>query len=295
VDVRRWHQDLQAYRADRSSGATALAHRAAQIVAEWARTAPAERAEDFRAALEALLQEIIGAHPDMAPPRHLAAAARQAAQEAPDPPAARMRLIAAMERFQRRLAAHEAAAARHAAALLRSARSVLTHSRSGLVARALALAAEQGRFLQVICPVAEPGGEGRRMAEEVAAMGHTALLLPDLAATRWLPHVDLVLVGADAWEEEGIVNKVGTLALAVLARAFQRPFFAVATSEKRWPAEAGPHPARTALPPPTGEAVPWFEFVPRSALTGLILEDGLHGTAEAPAEGTDPTPIGPKS
>ncbi|WP_322800376.1 hypothetical protein [Thermoflexus sp.] len=275
-----WEEALKAYQEDRTSGAMALAVRAARIVEEWARIAPVDRVEDFRSALEGLLHTLIQAHPDMAPPRHLAEAARQAIREASRLPAARADLISALQKFRRRLEVHERAAARHAAALLRSARTILTHSRSGLVARALAFTAEKGRYLQVICPVAEPGGEGRRMSEEVAAMGHTAILLPDLAAMGWLPHVDLVMVGADAWDEDGIVNKVGTLALAVLARAFRRPFFVVAISEKRWPAGIGPHPARAQrFPPLTGEETPWFEFVPRSYLTGLILEDGLSLTA----------------
>ncbi|WP_376789841.1 hypothetical protein [Thermoflexus sp.] len=275
-----WEEALKAYQEDRISGAMALAVRAAQIVEEWAQIAPVDRVEDFRAELEGLLDALIQAHPDMAPPRHLAEAARQAIREASSLPAARADLISALQKFRRRLEVHERAAARHAAALLRSARTILTHSRSGLVARALAFTAEKGRYLQVICPVAEPGGEGRRMSEEVVAMGHAAILLPDLAAMGWLPHVDLVMVGADAWDEDGIVNKVGTLALAVLARAFRRPFFVVATSEKRWPAGVDPHPARARrFPPLISEETPWFEFVPRSYLTGLILEDGLCLTA----------------
>jgi len=272
-----WREELKAYQEDRTSGAMALAFQAARIIEGWAQTASADQVEDFRSELEGLLQAILRAHPDMAPPLHVAEAARRAVREAADPAAARAGLISALQRFRHQLEAHEKAAARHAASLLRSARTILTHSRSGLVARALAFTAEKGRSLQVLCPVAEPGGEGRRMFEEVAAMGHTAILLPDLVAMHWLPQVDLVLVGADAWDEEGIVNKIGTLTLAVLARAFQRPFFVVATSEKRWPAGVGPHPARAGRPLPlAGEEIPWFEFVPRSYLTGLILEDGVY-------------------
>lgn len=279
VSVERldWREALKAYQEDRTSGAMALALRAAQILEGWAQTAPADSIERFRSELEELLQEILRAHPDMAPPRHLAEAAHRAVWEAMDLTAARSNLVSVVQRLRRQLEAHERAAARHAASLLRSVRAILTHSRSGLVAKALAFAAEKGRSLQVVCPVAEPGGEGRRMSEEVAAMGHTAILLPDLVAMHWLPQVDLVLVGADAWDEEGIVNKIGTLALAISARAFRRPFFVVATSEKRWPAGIGPHPARAERPLPlAGEEIPWFEFVPRSYLTGLILEDGVR-------------------
>ncbi len=272
-----WQEALSAYREDRTSGAMALAHRAAAILEGWAQTQRGRTLDGLRSDLEGLLRALREAHPDMAPPLHLIEAARGAVAHAMEAEAARAALIAAARAFRNRLERHERAAARHAAALLRSARTVLTHSRSGLVARTLAIAAEEGHFLQVICPIAEPGGEGRQMAEEVSAMGHVALLLPDFVAACAVQTADLIVVGADAWDEAGVVNKVGTLALAIMARAFQRPFFVVAISEKRWPAWAGPHPARRspALPPPGG-AIPWFEFVPYADLTGLILEDGLH-------------------
>lgn len=270
-----WSEELAAYRADRTSGAMALAQWAAEIVIAWAREHPAARREAFVAALEDLLRALREAHPDMAPPWHLTTAAREAVAGATDGPAARAAVIAAMQAFRQRLQDHEEAAAGHAAALLRSIRVLFTHSRSRLVAQALARAAADGHRIQVLCPIAEPGGEGRRMAEEAAAQGHTVLLLPDLVAAHYLPHADLVLVGADAWDAEGIINKVGTLAFAVLARHFQRPFFVVATAEKRWPPAAGPHPARRPTAAASGE-IPWFEFVPWDLLTGLILETGLH-------------------
>ncbi|HXF68245.1 MAG TPA: hypothetical protein VNK89_00420 [Thermoflexus sp.] len=273
-----WEEALKAYREDRSSGAMALADQAAAILERWAQSYPEGQLTSFLTELEGLLQAVREAHPDMAPLLHLIETARQAVRGASAIEAARAALVAAIQAFQRRLKAHERAAARHAASLLRSARVILTHSRSGTVARTLALAAQRGRRLQVVCSIAEPGGEGRQMSEEVAAMGHTAVLLPDFAAAHWIPHVDLVLVGADAWDEEGIVNKIGTLALAVMARAFQRPFFVVAISEKRWPPWAGPHHARQGPPSLPGGEIPWFEFVPRTYITGLILEDGVHLT-----------------
>ncbi|MER3400608.1 MAG: hypothetical protein C4313_05670 [Thermoflexus sp.] len=187
----------------------ALAQRAAEIVIAWAQEHPADRREAFVAALEDLLRALREAHPDMAPPWHLTAAAREAVAGATDGPAARAAVIAAMQAFRQRLRDHEEAAAGHAAALLRSIRVLFTHSRSRLVAQALARAAADGHRLQVLCPIAEPGGEGRRMAEEAAAQGHTALLLPDLVAAHYLPHADLVLVGADAWDPEGIIKRWG--------------------------------------------------------------------------------------
>ena len=63
-----WQERLRVYQADRVSGAMALADQAARILEAWAQAAPAERIEDLRAGLEALLAALRAAHPDMAPP-----------------------------------------------------------------------------------------------------------------------------------------------------------------------------------------------------------------------------------
>lgn len=43
------------------------------------------------------------------------------------------------------------------------------------------------------------------------------MLVPDLQAFSWLMRCKVFLVGADAWCEDGLVHKVGTKHLAVVA------------------------------------------------------------------------------
>lgn len=106
---------------------------------------------------------------------------------------------------------------------------ILTHSASSTVRAVIA-----GSPFRVLATASEPGGEGRRMAEE---LGITCVEDPD--ALSRVADVDAVVVGADAVGGEAFVNKVGTRALAEAAAATSTPFFVVAESYK-WVAGACP-------------------------------------------------------
>ena len=99
---------------------------------------------------------------------------------------------------------------------------ILTHSASSTVRSVIA-----GLPLRVLATASEPGGEGRRMAQE---LGITCI--EDGDATSRLVDVDAVIVGADAVGSEAFVNKVGTRVLAETASATSTPFFVVAESYK---------------------------------------------------------------
>jgi len=77
-------------------------------------------------------------------------------------------------------------------------------------------------------------GSGERTAGELAALGVPVTLVPDLR--RWgaaMPGCGLVLLGADGVAESGgVVNRVGTFQIAVLAKALGKPLYVAAESFK---------------------------------------------------------------
>lgn len=105
----------------------------------------------------------------------------------------------------------------------------LTHSASSTVRSVI-----DDLPLRVLATASEPGGEGRRMAQE---LGITCI--EDGDATSRVADVDAVIVGADAVGSEAFVNKLGTRVLAETASATSTPFFVVAESYK-WVASACP-------------------------------------------------------
>ena len=121
--------------------------------------------------------------------------------------------------------------------LMRPGLRVLTHCNAGSLAvselgTALAplyLAHEQGCSLQVYVDETRPLLQGARLtAFELQQAGIRVTLLCDSMAASLMAdsQVDLVLVGADRVTRNGdVINKIGTLNLAVLCRYYSVPFY----------------------------------------------------------------------
>ncbi|MBI2059719.1 MAG: NUDIX domain-containing protein [Nitrospirae bacterium] len=113
---------------------------------------------------------------------------------------------------------------------LARAGAILTHSYSSTVLSAL-------RYLRpshVFATDSYPLGEGRRTQAMLHAEAIEVHRVADTDVDAALRKVDVVLVGADAVVPgQGIVNKVGTLAIARRARARGIPVFVVCGREKR--------------------------------------------------------------
>ncbi len=195
-----------------------------------------------------------------------------------------------------------AAIAEHGQALMRPGIRVLTHCNTGALATggigtALGIvlrAAERGLDPEVWVDEPRPLWQGARLTAwelERARVRHA--VLPDSAAAALMGQgqVDLVLVGADRIARNGdVANKVGTRALAVLARHHGIPFYSVAPTssfdpscpsgdriviEQRGADEvAAPFGVRVA---PAGSAVfnPAFDVTPADLVTGHVTERGI--------------------
>ncbi len=112
--------------------------------------------------------------------------------------------------------------------------TLLTHSLSGTVQAALLACKEQ--IEQVYVTEGRPRREGRATAQALAAAGMRVTLLTDAEAGLFIPECAAVVVGADSILADGaVVNKAGTLLLALAARANRPrrvPFLALAETLK---------------------------------------------------------------
>ena len=94
---------------------------------------------------------------------------------------------------------------------------------------------------------------------------------------------DLVLVGADSFSEEKLINKIGTKALTLVARQRQKPVYALATMPKFLPSfiamPAEPEHGQNevwANPPRNVRVVNhYFEQVAVDCFDGIITEEGI--------------------
>ncbi|KAF8902114.1 hypothetical protein CPB84DRAFT_1910287 [Gymnopilus junonius] len=110
--------------------------------------------------------------------------------------------------------------------------SILTHSYSRVVMQALLLAHKRKR-ISVFVTEARPRGLGIKTAEALTAAGVPATVILDSAVAYVMDKVDFVLVGSEAVVESGgLVNAVGSNQIAIIARAANKPFYALAESYK---------------------------------------------------------------
>ncbi|MFC7614681.1 methylthioribose-1-phosphate isomerase [Actinokineospora soli] len=126
----------------------------------------------------------------------------------------------------------------HTAALLADGARVLTHCWADLyLTETVAAAQRAGKALSFVCTETRPYLQGARLtAESLAEMGvDTTLITDGMGASVLAEHrVDVLLTAADRVAMDGsVVNKVGTLGLAVAAHAFGVPYLALVQTPDR--------------------------------------------------------------
>lgn len=186
-------------------------------------------------------------------------------------------LHAEAERIRAEDAAMCDAIGAHGQALLRDGMRVLTHCNAGALATAgigtalapIYTAHAAGMRIEVISCETRPVLQGARLtAWELRRAGVPVTLIADSAAASLMAigRVDLVIVGADRIAANGdTANKIGTYALAVLAKHHRIPFVVAAPS------------STVSLQTPTGAEIP-IEQRAGEEVTHL------HGTRVAAAD-----------
>jgi len=191
----------------------------------------------------------------------------------------------------------------HALPLLTDGARVLTHCNAGALATtgigtALApiyLAHEAGRSVHVIASETRPLLQGSRLtAWELERAGIPVTVATDgaIASLMRTGMIDLAIVGADRIAANGdVANKIGTYALAVLARHHGLPFYVAAPTSTIDPDMASgadipieardPHEVRAfrgAPAAPLGVAAlnPAFDVTPAELLTAIVTDRATY-------------------
>jgi len=271
-------------RSDSLSGASELIVRGARVLREHAVGSPARTQKAFVASMAKVGLMVADAQPAMAPFIHLADAALKAAEAAPDIASARKAAVAAIDAFVKAAGQDRTHTARAAARLIRKDSVVLVYSRSSTVEAALLAAAADGRHFTVFCPEARPGMEGRILARKLAEAGVAVTACVDAAAFSVLPSVDLVLLGADALVPVGLINKIGTSGIVLLANAAGVPVYCAAGRLKMLPSASlidphreGEHLADVWGESPRGVRVMdrYYDLSRLDAVKGFLVEDAV--------------------
>ena len=300
-------------RSDVVSGAATVAKTAAEVMRRAAIRLPAGSLEELRWGLGEAAKRVLDAQPAMAPLVLLVRSVLAAAELAEGVENGRHAAASAAEEFRARLEQRSRAVSEQAAAVLRGRRTVATISQSSTVRAALLMevrggvpgdlpggvaggtpagvprgapAADDPRSRTVVCFESRPMREGRELATSLAAEGVQVTFAVDAAAASLVPSCDVVLMGTDSIGDRGVVNKIGSAALAQAAARHGVPVYVLADESKLLP-HGFPQTVDDDRP---GEEVwrpqprvrvwnRYFEVVPLEDVTGVVTEAGVLDAA----------------
>jgi methylthioribose-1-phosphate isomerase len=198
----------------------------------------------------------------------------------------------------------------HGLSLVPDGARILTHCNAGALATSgygtalgvVRAAAENGRNIQVIADETRPFLQGSRLtAWELARDGIPVSVITDGMAGHLMSRgdVDLVIVGADRIAANGAVaNKIGTYALAVLAREHGLPFHVAAPLstvdlatadgaaipiEQRSSREVEELAGIQLVPEGVAARHPAFDVTPARLVTSIVTEAGIARPPYAPS------------
>ncbi|KAJ2538455.1 translation initiation factor eIF-2B subunit alpha [Coemansia sp. RSA 1933] len=116
---------------------------------------------------------------------------------------------------------------------VRDDQTILVHSYSRVLMGLLRRAVKQNKRFRVYLTESRPDQSGLRAAAELQELGVPCEVVLDAAVGYIMEKVDMVLVGAEGVVESGgLVNKIGTYQIAMLAKAAKKPLYALAESFK---------------------------------------------------------------
>lgn len=166
--------------------------------------------------------------------------------------------------------------------------NIITHSYSSTLLNTLIAAKEAGKNINIICTESRPMNEGAKLAKKLGKKGIKVKLMIDAGVYSLLPEADLILVGADAISNSGLVNKIGTHGLAIAAKQYDKTFYALSSMDKILPKE---YPIifkyqknpKEILSQSFKNVTPvnyYFDLTPLEFISGFITEKGILSPLE---------------
>jgi len=191
---------------------------------------------------------------------------------------------------------------RHGAALINDGDTILHHCNTGSLATVewgtalgvIRMAHDLGKRIHVILDETRPRFQGARLsAWELKQLGIRFDIIADNAAGHFMRtgQVQIVLVGSDRTASNGdVANKIGTYAIAVLAKENGIPFYPVVPTstidltlttgddipiEERSAEEIRAPYGHELVPSDYPARNPAFDITPHQYVTGIVTENGI--------------------
>ena len=166
--------------------------------------------------------------------------------------------------------------------------TIYTHCHSTNVVNALIYSKKKGKKFEVYNTETRPLFQGRKTARDLKNAGIKVTMFIDsamdiaLSKNKSSKKVSKVFLGADALLKKGVINKVGSGAIAKLAKMNKIPLYIVADSWKHSSKEIKIeerdfHEVWEKIPKRSNIKIrnPAFELIPKKLIKGIVTEHGL--------------------
>lgn len=274
---------IQDIKEDRCHGASELARRALDGLAEYSQLLESHSANEMSSGLIQLAQDLQKTRPSMAPINNLMQlwldSFSQSHYTSQLSVASYAQKTAQRLKWQSQQAV--AAIAQYSTDLIRDRWTVMTHSNSASVRACYEVLSTKN--IEAIVTESRPGLEGKQLAKAISSLGITTHYITDAQIGLFVPHADVVMVGADTVLADGsVVNKSGTYLLALAAKANRVPFYVCCESFKLSDLLANTiqleRKATDELNPPYSALISahniYFDITPARLITSYITEFG---------------------
>lgn len=167
--------------------------------------------------------------------------------------------------------------------LIKNNSVIFTHCHSSSVIQALIYAKRKGKKFEVYHTETRPLYQGRKTAKELKSARINATMFPDsalgvaLSKEQSTKKANLVLLGADAILKKGVINKIGSEVISIIAKQNKIPVYIISDSLKYTN-------KKTKIEQRAFEEVwnnlkikiknPAFEFIKRKYIKGIVSELG---------------------
>ncbi len=176
---------------------------------------------------------------------------------------------------------------KHVFKLIKNNSVLFTHCHSTNVAEALIYSRKKSKKFEIYNTETRPLYQGRKTAKELSKNHIKVTLFVDSAVGVALSKemktkkVNAVFLGADAITPKGVINKIGSETIAIIAKNNKIPVYIIADSWKytktKLPMEQRKiNEVWDKAPESIKIKNPSFEFIPKKLITGIITEKGLQ-------------------
>ncbi len=157
---------------------------------------------------------------------------------------------------------------------------IFTHCHSSTIVESLLYAKNKGKKFKVYSTETRPRYQGRKTAKELSNAKIDLTFFVDSAMHEAIESSGIILLGADAILHSGVINKIGSTAIAEIAQVHKKPVYIISDSWKYFPKqlkieERDFHEVWENAPKHVKIRNPAFEKIPKKYIKKIVSELGI--------------------